>query len=47
LTPSGKLEAAKQIERVPLGFAQSIEKPFDVAGNNNFQVHVVTTYYFR
>jgi hypothetical protein len=47
LTPSGKLKAAKQIERVPLSFARLIEKPFDVAGNKNFQVHVVTTYYFR
>jgi len=45
-THSAKLQVAKQLDRLPMGFALSIKKPFD-GGEKKFQVNFVTTYYFR
>ena len=44
LTQSAKLQVAKQLDRLPLGFALSIKKTFD-GGDKKFQVNFVSTYY--
>ena len=43
-THSAKLQLAKRLEELPLGFILSIKKPFN--GDKQFQVNFVSTYYF-
>ena len=43
---SGKLTIAKQLDKVPVGFALSIKRTFD-GGDKEFQINFVTTYFFR
>jgi hypothetical protein len=43
-THSAKLQLAKRLEELPLGFFLSIKKPFN--GDKQFQVNFVSTYYF-
>jgi hypothetical protein len=43
-THSIRLQLAKRLEEVPLGFSLSIKKPF--SGEKNFQLNFVMTYYF-
>ena len=45
-THSAKFVITKVLERLPLGFSLSIEKPFDDS-DKEFQINFVTTYYFR
>lgn len=43
-THSVKLQLAKRLEELPLGFSLSIKKPLN--GDKEFQVNFVSTYYF-
>ncbi|HEY0724144.1 MAG TPA: hypothetical protein VGD41_09205, partial [Pyrinomonadaceae bacterium] len=43
-THSAKLQLAKRLEELPVGFFLSIKKPFN--GDKQFQVNFVSTYYF-
>jgi hypothetical protein len=43
-THSAKLQLAKRLEELPLGFFLSIKKPFN--GDKELQVNFVSTYYF-
>ena len=45
-THSAKLQVAKRLEERPLGFTLSIKKPLDDESNKDFQVNLVSTYYF-
>jgi hypothetical protein len=46
VTHRAKLQVAKELENVPLSFALSAKRDFD-AGEKEFQVNFVMTYYFR
>jgi len=46
LVQSAKLQVARQLTHLPLGFALALKKPFD-GGQKEFQVNFTITYYFR
>jgi hypothetical protein len=46
VTHRAKLQVAKELEEVPLSFALSAKRDFD-AGEKEFQVNFVISYYFR
>jgi hypothetical protein len=43
-THAAKLQIAKKLEELPLGFSLSLKKPFN--GNKDIQLNIVLTYYF-
>ena len=45
-THSAKLQVAKHLESVPVGFSLSIKKPLDDDSNEDFQINFLSTYYF-